>query len=176
AQVASPLRPTLLRGRSESARARIEELGLRLDSAFARSVDTAPYRQRLADAGRRMANCLRKAVDDRRQRLNSLDAERRLANAMAAGLDRRGRSLDSLEKLRQSFDPKRPLRMGFALVTRPDGSLVRQGAGLQAGETVGLMFDDATRRAVIDGDGGRPAPKPAAKRPASPPAQQGDLF
>jgi exodeoxyribonuclease VII large subunit len=178
AEAASPLRPGLLKGRTDAGERRIEELSVRLDAAFKRAADAGPYRQRLDDAGRRMANCLRKAVDDRRQRLVSLDAERRLKNCMGKAIEDRARRLDSLDKLRQSLDPKRPMRLGFALVTRADGSIVRQGASLQAGETVGLMFGDTTRQAVIDGEGGKvlAAPKPPAKKAPPTPTQQGDLF
>jgi exodeoxyribonuclease VII large subunit len=176
AETASPLRRTLLERRADQGRQSLDALGGRLDAAMKRASDTTPLERRLEDAGRRMANCLRKAVEDRRQRLVSLDAERRLSNCIRKGLEDRGRRLDSLDKLRLSLDPKRPLRMGFALVTRTDGSLVRQGASLEAGETVGLMFEDTTRQAVVDGEGGRVPPKPVAKKVAPTPTQQGDLF
>lgn len=184
ARIASPLRPGLLGTRTDGGRRRIEELSARLDAAFKRTADAGPYRQRLDDAGRRMASFLRKAVEDRTRKLETLDAGRRLANVMTKGLEDRGRRIDSLDKLRLSLDPKRPLRLGFALVTRPDGSLVRQGAPLAAGEAVNLMFEDTTRQAIIDGQAGALAPpvaapappKPAAKKPTPPPAGQGDLF
>ncbi|RYF91811.1 MAG: exodeoxyribonuclease VII large subunit, partial [Caulobacteraceae bacterium] len=137
--------------------------------------------QRLDDAGRRMANCLRKAVDDRARRLETLDAGRRMASCMTKGMEDRARRVDSLDKLRLSLDPKRPLRLGFALVTRPDGTLVHHGGGLAPGEAVSLMFEDTTRQAVIDGEGGAVAAQPVAAKPSPKKAtptstQQGDLF
>ena len=155
AETASPLRPGLLQRRADLGRQTLTALGARLDAAIRRASDTTREQQRLADLGRRMDNCAEKVLSDRR------------------------RQLDSLDKLRLSLDPKRPLRHGFALVTRPDGSLVRQGAQLAAGEAVNLMFGDTTRRAVIDGEEGKvvaPAPKPAPRKSPPPPAQQGDLF
>ncbi|NBB16140.1 exodeoxyribonuclease VII large subunit [Caulobacter sp. SLTY] len=176
AETASPLRPTLLQRRADLGRQSLETLGRRLDAAMKRASDTTELTRRLEDAARRMGSCLRKAVSDRGQRLVSLDAERRLKNSMGKAIQDSARRLESLNKLRLSLDPKRPLRMGFALVTRPDGSIVRHGVGLEAGETVGLMFEDVTRQAVIDGETGRAAPKPVAKKAATPSSQQGDLF
>jgi len=110
------------------------------------------------------------------QRLAELAA--RLAPATLRRLERAEERLIGLDKLRLSFNPERPLDLGFALVHRPDGSIVRDGAALEAGEAVTLEFKGKVKRgAVIEG-----APSPA--RPASPPKpkpaaikpQQGDLF
>ncbi|MDB5471048.1 MAG: exodeoxyribonuclease large subunit, partial [Caulobacter sp.] len=157
AAIASPLRPGLLQRRADLGRQTLTALSARLDAAIRRASDTTREQQRLADLGRRMGNCADKVISDRR------------------------RQLDNLDKLRLSLDPKRPLRNGFALVTRADGSLVRQGGPLAAGEAVSLMFEDTTRQAVIDGEGGHTAPppppvaRPAPKKP-TPPTSQGDLF
>jgi exodeoxyribonuclease VII large subunit len=115
------------------------------------------------------------------QRTAELSA--RLAPAARRRLERAEDRLQSLDKLRLSFDPTRPLKLGFALVQRPDGSIVRQGAALKAGEAVTLKFADATRGAVIDGAPAPPAaPQPAAPKPQARPKpaakgpEQGDLF
>ncbi len=180
ARIVSPLKPGLLGNRTEAGKRRIEELSVRLGAAFKRVADAGPYKQRLEDAGRRMANCLRKAVEDRARKLETLDAGRRMKSCMTKSLDDRARHVDSLDKLRLSLDPKRPLRLGFALVTRADGSLVRQGGPLAAGEAVSLMFEDTTRQAVIDGEGGHSVPppvaRPTARKASLTPTQQGDLF
>jgi exodeoxyribonuclease VII large subunit len=98
----------------------------------------------------------------------------RLAPATRRRLERAEDRLTNLDKLRQSFNPERPLKLGFALVQRPDGSIVREGAALQSGEAVALKFADATRNATIDGT---QRPAPAAKpKPPSGKAGQGDLF
>jgi exodeoxyribonuclease VII large subunit len=75
------------------------------------------------------------------------------------------------------LDPNRPLALGFALVRRPDGAIVRSGAALEPGEAVELQFADIARGAVIDGEPGpaRPPAKARAAR-ARPDRQQGDLF
>jgi len=111
-----------------------------------------------------------------RQRLEGVAS--RLQPGVARGLERASERLDALAKLYAAVDPDRPLQRGFARVQRPDGSIVRAGAGLEAGETVSILFGDkVTRDAVIDG--AAPAqvatgkPPRAKKPPASP---QDDLF
>ncbi|MDP1632469.1 MAG: exodeoxyribonuclease VII large subunit [Caulobacter sp.] len=100
----------------------------------------------------------------------------RLNAALPRRLDVLEDRLKSQDKLRQTLNPKRPPRPGFVLVTRADGGLATRGGDLAGGETVNLMFEDATRQAVVDGDA-PPAPaRPAKKKPATPPVAQGDLF
>lgn len=110
-------------------------------------------------------------------------AELRLRRAWERLRDDRGRRVEATAKLLASLDPKRPMRNGFALITRPDGSIVRRGLDLAAGQSVNLMFEDTIRQAVIDDESGvvaapaaRPAQKPPSKKPSGPPAGQGDLF
>jgi exodeoxyribonuclease VII large subunit len=112
----------------------------------------------------------------RAQRVAELGA--RLAPATLRRVDRLDERLVSLDKLRLSFNPERPLELGFALVHRPDGSIVRDGAALEAGEAVTLEFKGKVKRdAVIEGTPppARPAPSPKPK-PAAIKTEQGDLF
>ena len=105
------------------------------------------------------------------------EAAARLDPAVRRRLERAQDRLSNLDKLRLSFDPTRPLKLGFALVQRPDGSIVREGAALQAGEAVSLKFADAVRGAVIDGTPTAAVPRPAQKsKPATNKPNQGDLF
>jgi exodeoxyribonuclease VII large subunit len=162
--------------------------GQRLD--YAASHLTMGLRRNVdLQAGRltRVAAPLRPAMLQRRteqlgERLNAVNL--RFNGTIGRRFDVEATRLEAIGKLLQTLNPKRPPRPGFVLVTRADGSLTPNGAALAAGETVNLMFEDATRQAVIDGQGGAPAPdpsaavppRPAPKRPASPPAGQGDLF
>lgn len=145
-----------------------------LASGLRRNVDL--HAKRLAEA----ASPLRKGlltgrIDQGAARAEDLAA--RLKPNLLRQLDRLADRLAGADKLRVTLDPKRPLRHGFALVTRPDGSLVRQGAALGAGEAVNLMFEDTTRQAVIDGTAtAAPAVKPTAVKKPPPPTSQGDLF
>jgi exodeoxyribonuclease VII large subunit len=107
----------------------------------------------------------------------------RLQPSLERRLDRAQERLTALAKLYASVDPDRPLQRGFARVSRADGSLVREGASLEAGEAVAMTFGDkVTRTAVVNAAGAAaPAkPRPQAAKPRSKPAPatsaQGDLF
>ncbi len=110
------------------------------------------------------------------QRVAELAA--RMPPAILRRLERDEERLTGLDKLRLSFNPERPLELGFALVHRPDGSIVRDGGALEAGEAVTLEFKGKVKRAAVIEGTPSPArsasgakPKPAAIKP-----QQGDLF
>ena len=131
----------------------------------------------------RVAAPLRPAMLQRRteqlgERLNAVNL--RFNGTIGRRFDTEAVRLEAIGKLLQTLNPKRPPRPGFVLLTRADGSLAQRGADLAAGEVVSLMFEDITREAMIDGGGSTarptPAPKPVAKKPAAPPAGQGDLF
>ncbi len=118
------------------------------------------------------------------QRPQAVQGERlaRLAERLRPCMDRRLERLEerfaALAKLYASSDPDRPLKRGFARVTRADGSIVRAGASLESGEAVAIKFgDEVTRQAVIDA-AGPPAPaksaRPTKTRSGGPP--QGELF
>jgi len=122
-------------------------------------------------------------LSGRREQLsNRLDQlNLRLNAALPRKLEADRLKLASLEKLRLTLNPKRPPRPGFVLVTRADGSTIPRGADLAAGEGVRLMFEDATREAVIDGavdapPTPAPAPKTSPKKTPPPATGQGDLF
>ncbi len=162
----------------------------------------AMARQRLDYAASHLTMGLRRNVDLQARRLDQIAAPLRPAllsgrrDQLSARLDQLNLRLNAalprkleadrlrlanLDKLRLTLNPKRPPRPGFVLVTRPDGSTIPRGGDLSAGEVVRLMFEDATREAVIDGaaaPGPTPAqtPRPAPKKTAPPPAGQGDLF
>ena len=103
------------------------------------------------------------------------DLAARLRPVIDRRLARAAEGLIALDKLRVSFDPKGPLKRGYAFVHRQDGSLARSGPALEAGEAVRLEFSDGERAAVIDGEGGAVKRAPA-KKAASPGTAQGDLF
>ncbi|MDP1738151.1 MAG: exodeoxyribonuclease VII large subunit [Caulobacter sp.] len=157
---------------------RLDYAASHLTMGLRRNVDL--HARRLAGA----ASPLRPAMLNNRvaqfgERLNAVNL--RFNGAIGRRFDADSARLTALDKLRLTLNPKRPPRPGFVLVTRADGSLARKGADLAAGEAINLMFEDTTRQAVIDGgDEPRPTPppasKPVARKPAAPPAGQGDLF
>ena len=105
----------------------------------------------------------------------SADLFTRMRPAIERRLARAAEGLTALDKLRQSFDPKGPLKRGYAFVHGPDGGLVRSAAQLQAGDMVRLEFGDGDRGAVVDGEA--PVKRAPARKPSSgAPTSQGDLF
>jgi exodeoxyribonuclease VII large subunit len=111
-------------------------------------------RQAMADQLANVSNRLRPAAD------------RRLARAREV--------LSGLDKLRLTLNPDGPLARGFARVHHANGALARTAAELRAGEGVRLVFKDGDRGALVDGEAR--APVRPAKRAASVPSEQGDLF
>jgi len=103
------------------------------------------------------------------------DLGARLRPVIDRRIARASEGLVALDKLRVSFDPRGPLKRGYAFVHRADGSLARSGPALEAGEAVRLEFSDGERAAVIDGEGGV-AKRAPVKKAAPPPVSQGDLF
>ena len=133
--------------------------------------------ERLAGLAQRFAAAARRAPERVAQTARLPLLGQRLAAAVGRRMTQAQDGLTQLDKLRISFDPNRPLSLGFALVHRPDGSIVRQGGALLAGEAVTLQFADASRGAVIEGQptaaAPAPRPKPTGKTPTG---NQGDLF
>jgi exodeoxyribonuclease VII large subunit len=160
--------PDLLR----LAEQRFDIVSGRLGAGLARNA-AAHERDLVRVSGRFSPLLLQRPQAMQGERLQRLSE--RLRPAAERGLERVGERLAALAKLYVSVDPDRPLRRGFARVTRQDGALVRAGASLEAGETVDIKFgDDVTRQAVVDG---APAgPKAARSRGKAPSPVQGDLF
>jgi exodeoxyribonuclease VII large subunit len=149
AGVAARLSPGLLDRPRRLKAERLAELAARLDTAAGRAATMAERRARLPDLAERM---------------NA---------AMGRRIERETERLRRVEQLRVSLNPQRPLELGFALVQRPDGTLVHKGTSLKSGDGVSLKFLDETRSAVISDGAARPRPK----SPPPPAGQsQGDLF
>jgi exodeoxyribonuclease VII large subunit len=103
------------------------------------------------------------------------DLSLRMRPAIDRRLARAAEGLLALDKLRQSFNPKGPLKRGYAFVHGPDGSLVRSAAQLRAGDAVRIEFGDGDRGAVIDGEA--PVKRAQARKSSTVSgASQGDLF
>jgi exodeoxyribonuclease VII large subunit len=151
----------------------------RTTARFAPALLERPRRlkaQRLDELSRRFILAARRGPERAAQNARLPVLDQRLASALERRLKGAQDRLIQLDKLRLSLDPNRPLALGFALVRRPDGAIVRRGGELRAGETVVLQFADARRAAVIEGAPHAEAParaRPAAKPPSG---GQGDLF
>jgi exodeoxyribonuclease VII large subunit len=106
--------------------------------------DVARRRQRVDEVGHRLAEGLRRRVTDK------------------------GRALEGQGRLLETLSHRSVLQRGFALATRPDGTLVRAAAGLAEGDALRLRFADG-EAAVTVGDG-------AGRRKKGDPPKQGSLF
>ena len=142
----------------ERSRARLAPLRLR--PVAAREVRR---RQQALGAAR-----ISRALPDRlvRDARRALDRAARDLAQSTATLDRRASALDAQARLLTSYSFQGVLERGFALVTAPDGQVVRS-ARAEAGP-VALRFADGVRAAVIEDDGeGEVTPKPETrpKRP-----------
>ncbi|HTM95244.1 MAG TPA: exodeoxyribonuclease VII large subunit [Croceibacterium sp.] len=154
----------------EPQRQRVDDLGERLRRGL--SLRVAHARRDLADAG----GALRPALLHRRQerarhqlevvRLTPMLLERRLKDAS----DR----FVALSRVAQTLDPTRPMRLGFALVTGPEGGLLRSSAAARAAGRVMLSFEDGSVPATVDGAPPSRAPRPAKPGPSG--GGQHDLF
>lgn len=108
-------------------------------------------------------------------------AGQKLDHLMAGLLDRVSTRLDHSGRLLEASSFQRVLDRGFALVTGPDGTVMRSAQGQADGTAVGIRFADGTRDAVL-GSGGASAAKPAQPKPRSKTAgkpdnpDQGNLF
>jgi exodeoxyribonuclease VII large subunit len=163
------------------AEQRFDIVSGRLTAALAKNA-AAHERDLVRVASRLSPLLLQRPQAVQRQRLDAV--AQRLQPAAERGLARTAERLEGLGKLLASLDPDRPLQRGFARVARADGTLVRAGAELEAGETVAMTFGDkVTRNAVVDGAAAadpvakpeKPAAKQAKPKPA-PSSIQGDLF
>lgn len=99
----------------------------------------------------------------------------RLGPLVQRRLEDSARALAALDKLRLSFDPRRPPGPGLARVMRADGRPAQSGGELVAGERVELVFADAARGAVIEG-AERPARHRASGKTLADTSAQGGLF
>ncbi len=181
-RIAARLTPLLLQRPQAAQKERLSDVSARLAAALGRNV--AAHQRDLAQIGPRLSPVLlQRPLTAQADRLQVLTV--RLAPAVARKLDRLADRLDATAKVHRSLDPDGPLRRGFARVMRADGSLVRAGAALAAGEGVSIKFGDAvTRQAVIDGStdaAAAPTPPPAPAKSARPKPKpegpaQGDLF
>jgi exodeoxyribonuclease VII large subunit len=155
------------------ARQRFDLAAGRLGAGLERNA--AAHERALARvAGRLSPGLLQRPQRQKAERLAEVHA--RLKPCIARRLDRAAEILAGLDRHRVALNPEGPLKRGFALVWRADGSLARHADRLNAGEPVRLEFQDGRRSAVIDGDVPASPSKRAAPRPKPPGPAQGDLF
>jgi exodeoxyribonuclease VII large subunit len=151
------------------ARQRFDLAAGRLGAALDKNA-SAHERDLVRVAGRLSPGLLERPRQAKAQRL--AEVWRRAAPAAERRLLRAGEAMASLERQRIALSPMGPLKRGFAIVRHAGGAVARHAADLAPGEAVQLVFEDAARGAVVDGEARAPVRKTA--KPAA--AGQGDLF
>lgn len=110
--------------------------------------------------------CVTSRIEAGAERVKS--SAHRLKRSYGARLKNwRGR-LESAARLLESVSHHSVLERGFALVRGADGTLRRRAAQVKAGETLSLVFADASVEAKAEG--------PPSRAPRKPKAGQGTLF
>jgi exodeoxyribonuclease VII large subunit len=92
----------------------------------------------------------RTIIDDRAQTLDLLAD--RIAERMKTRLQRAGQALAAVDGRIAALDPRGVLLRGYALVTRPDGSLVPSAALAGPEPALDIQFFDGTVRVTPTGD------------------------
>jgi exodeoxyribonuclease VII large subunit len=117
-------------------------------------------------AARLRPEALTQDVARRRQRVGEIS--QRLAEGLRRRVGEKSRALEAQGRLLETLSHQSVLARGFALATRPDGTLVRAAAGLSEGDALRLRFADGETPVTV-GEGG-------AKRKKGDPPKQGSLF
>lgn len=73
-----------------------------------------------------------------------------VASAARRAIDREREQLDGLAETMEAMGVEPTLRRGFAVVTRPDGTVVTRTASLRAGERLVLRMSDGSVRVVVE--------------------------
>ena len=138
------------------AQQRYDRLSERL--GFALLANVRAHQAKLDRAAARLRpDALRLDISRRAQRVS--EAEKRLRQAMRVSLQRKRDAVVSMSRVLESLSHVSALKRGFALVTRPDGALVRRAGELNAGDAVQIGFADGPAAATIQGGETRKKPR-----------------
>jgi exodeoxyribonuclease VII large subunit len=103
----------------------------------------------------------------------------RLKTAMGRRIVDQKRRLESVARLLETLSYEQVLRRGFALVRDHAGTTVTSGGGAKAGDHWTVTFQgQSIVPVVVEGTAATsaPSPKPATRKKAAPPHDQGKLF
>ncbi|GAM98601.1 exodeoxyribonuclease VII large subunit [alpha proteobacterium U9-1i] len=150
---------------------RFDRAAERLNAALVSNTRTAQSKLDKV-AARLRPQALQQDVTRRREKLNAAVA--RLNPAIARTLEAHKKHLVSASRMLEGMSHKSVLARGFTMVSRADGTLVRAGKDLNAGDAVVLTFADEQKKAVIESPPSAEAPKKKPTAKAGP--ETGDLF
>jgi exodeoxyribonuclease VII large subunit len=162
----------------QGPRQRLDMASQKFGGSLSRMIARKRARFDQASGGLRPAT-LRREVAAKRGELQRLTA--RLAPAMGRKMKTAREGLQAQSRVLETLSYQRVLSRGFALVTRPDGALVRSAGAISEGDTLNLRFADGGVVATA-GKGGPKSP-PSPSEPQRPrirrvrrSSDQGDLF
>ncbi|HVY90332.1 MAG TPA: exodeoxyribonuclease VII large subunit [Hyphomonadaceae bacterium] len=166
----------------QTPRQRLDLAAQRFGGSLSRMVSRKRQRFDKAGGGLR-PSALRREIGAKRSEAQRMVS--RLAPAMGRKMKTLREELRAQTRVLDSVSYERVLARGFALVTGPDGNLIRSVSAVGEGDRLSLRFADGS--VVAQAEGGAPAPeKPAAKpapapdrpriRKRSNPSDQGNLF
>ena len=160
-------------------RQKSDDLGERLNRGLKHRLALA-WRS-LSDAGGALRPALLRQKVEREK--GRLQMQRLRPEYLTRALAERRTALDQTWRLALSLDPRRPLSLGFAMVTGADGKVLTRAEQARVQPSMTLTFQDGALDVTpLAPDAERPispatAPPSARKaKPAAPAAQQHDLF
>lgn len=161
-----------------SPRQRLDLATQRFGGSLSRMVARKRARFDQAGGGLRPAT-LRREISARQAEVQRLAA--RLAPSVQRRIARAQEALKQQARVLESVSHERVLARGFALVSRPDGALVRSMKAVSEGDRLRLRFADGEVETRAGAGGGPPASSPTEpQRPRirrrKTDADQGDLF
>lgn len=136
---------------TETARNRVEMMSSRLKPALQASLTRRAHAYDMTSK-RLRRETVERSLQARTERLTTLarTAERAVKQSQS-GLSQR---LERASKLLEAYSYQNVLSRGYALVQTRDGALIRESAGVDAGQAVTLTFADGSRGAIISGADG----------------------
>lgn len=125
----------------------VERTLQRLNRLISQRVNLESARLNQLESRLQRASPLRR-IEDNRQRLDT--AILRLQNAAARLIAQRRAHLQALNAHLSALNPLAVLERGFALIERPEGSILTRAAQAQAGETVRIRLADGALTAKVE--------------------------
>lgn len=118
----------------------------RLDSRFRVMIGQVNGRLRdFAHVGGLLARQTRQAKE------SAAEMRNRLIRLMDGRLARQGERLRQAEKIMAAMNPRRPLDIGYALVTDASGALIRSAGSTAVGQALGVEFRDGELEVQVRG-------------------------
>ncbi len=132
--------------------------------------------QRLDDISERLNSVIGFSIRNSEANLRSFTSQLLALSSQLTKFN--SQKLESYKQLLESYNYKNVLKRGFSVIKRADGELVKLSAQLSAGDGINIEFFDGSRKAIVEGGGGKKEPKitkiKEAKKPQT--TDQGNLF